>query len=132
MKFEVFNKSLFKCKNLSEILEKLFPEKEKMVVNVIFLSEKEMKELNNDLRGKNEVTDVLSLCVSEEMGEIYISPNYIKENTQNFEMEVIRMILHGVLHIMGYEHEGYFEEDNIVEEMFDLQERYLKRFYDIL
>jgi probable rRNA maturation factor len=132
MKFEILNEGLFKYKNLLEILEKLFPELKGMSVNIVFLEEKEMQDLNSDLMGKNEVTDVLSLKVSEEIAEVYISPEYIKKNTKDFEIEVIRMIIHGILHIQGYEHKGYFDEENVDEEMFKLQERYLKEFYAIL
>ncbi len=132
MKFEIFNEGLFKYKNLLEILEKLFPELKDMSVNIVFLEEKEMQDLNSDLMGKNEVTDVLSLKVSEEIAEVYISPEYIKKNTKEFEIEVIRMIIHGILHIQGYEHKGYFDEKKVDEEMFKLQERYLKEFYAIL
>lgn len=132
MKFEIFNEGLFKYENLSEILEKLFPEQKEMTINIVFLGEKEIQELNKDLRKKNEVTDVLSLKISDEIAEIYISPEYIKKNSKDFETEVIRMIIHGILHIKGYEHKGYFDEENIEEEMFALQEKYLKEFYAIL
>ena len=132
MKFKIFNEDLFKYKNLSEILEKLFPQKKEMFVNIVFLSKKEMQELNNDLRKKNKVTDVLSLTVSDEVAEVYVCPEYIKENLKDFEKEIIRMIIHGILHIQGYEHERYFDEENINEEVFELQERYLKEFYAIL
>ena len=132
MKFEIFNEGLFKYKNLSGILKKLFPEQKEMIVNIVFLEQKEMQELNNDLRKKDEVTDVLSLKVSDEIGEVYISPEYIKNNSKDFEVEVVRMIIHGILHIKEYEHKGYFDEKNVNEEMFQLQERYLKEFYAIL
>ena len=132
MKFEIFNKDFFEFPNLSKVLEKLFPASNKMVISIIFLSELEMKELNLRLRKKDEVTDVLSLKFSEEIGEVYIASEYIKKNSGEFEREVIRMIIHGTLHILDYEHEGYFYEDNVKEEMFKIQEKYLKEFYDIL
>ena len=132
MKFEIFNKDFFEFPNLSKVLEKLFPASNKIAINIIFLSELEMKELNLRLRKKDEVTDVLSLKVSDEIGEVYIATEYIKKNSSEFEQEVVRMIIHGTLHILGYEHEGYFYEDNVKEEMFKIQEKYLKEFYDIL
>ncbi len=132
MKFEIFNEDLFSYKNLSKILEKLFPKNSQMIVNVVFLSEEDMQDLNSDLRGKDEVTDVLSLKISENIAEVYISPEYIQKNSKEFENEIIRMIIHGILHIMGYDHEGYFDEDKVEEEMFKIQEKYLKEFYAIL
>ncbi len=132
MKFEVFNVVCFKKKDLEKTLEELFPEQEKLVVNVVFVSEDEMKQLNKDFRGKDEVTDVLSFKISERISEVYICSEYIRKNVENFEKEIVRMIIHGVLHIKGYEHKGYFDEDDINEEFFNLQERHLSKFYDIL
>lgn len=132
MKFEVFNVVFFEKKDLEKTLEKLFPEQEEIFVNVVFISEEKMKQLNKNLRGKDEITDVLSFTISEEIAEIYICPEYIKKSFENFEKEIIRMIIHGVLHIKGYEHKGYFYEENIDEEFFKLQEKYLQEFYDIL
>jgi probable rRNA maturation factor len=132
MKFEVFNVVSFDEKNLAKTLEKLFPEQEKMVVNIVFVSENEIQKLNKDFRDKNELTDVLSFKLSDEISEIYLCPEYIKKSAQDFEKEIVRMIIHGILHIKGYNHEGYFEGSNVDEEMFQFQERYLKEFYDIL
>ncbi len=132
MKFKVFNVVSFKKEELEKALEKLFPEQKEMVVNIVFVSENEIQKLNKDFRDKNELTDVLSFKLSDEIAEVYISPEYIKKNTKDFEIEIIRMIIHGILHIKGYEHEGYFDGKNIDEEMFELQERYLKEFYAIL
>lgn len=132
MKFEAFNVVCFKKEDLEKTLEKLFPEQKEMVVNIIFVSENEIQKLNKDFRDKNELTDVLSFKLSKEISEIYLCSEYIKKNSENFEKEIVRMIIHGVLHIKGYEHKGYFYEDDINEEFFKLQEKYLKEFYDIL
>lgn len=132
MKVEVFNVVFFKKEELEKTLEKLFPEQKEMVVNLVFVSENEIQKLNKDFRDKNELTDVLSFKLSDEISEIYLCSEYIKKNSEDFEKEIVRMIIHGVLHIKGYEHEGYFEGDDINEKMFQLQEKYLKEFYDIL
>ena len=132
MKFEAFNVVCFKKEDLEKTLEKLFPEQKEMAINIVFISEKKMKQLNRDFRGKDEITDVLSFKISKEVSEIYLCAEYIKKNSENFEKEIVRMIIHGVLHIKGYEHKGYFDEDNIDEDFFKLQERYIREFYDIL
>lgn len=132
MKFEVFNVSGLDKKDLARALNKIFPQKTNTIINVIFVSEGEIKKLNRDFRNCNEPTDVLSFNISDDLGEIYICPEYIKKNRSDAEVEIVRMIIHGVLHIIGYQHEDYFDEKNISEEMFKIQERYLKEFYDIL
>lgn len=132
MKFEIFNPTFIKGEDLKETLEKIFPEEENKFVNIVFVPESEMKRLNSEFREKNELTDVLSFNLSDEISEIYVCPEYIRKNAQDLENEIIRVIIHGILHIKGYNHEGYFDEENINEEMFRIQERYVKKFYDIL
>ena len=122
MKFEVFNEVLFEKEDLVKTLEKLFPEK-KMTINIVFVSEDDIRVLNRDFRKKDEVTDVLSFKLDEKTGEVYICSN---------APDIERMIIHGILHILGYDHKGYFDEKNVDEEMFKIQEKYLKEFYDIL
>lgn len=108
-------------------------------VSVVFIDEGYMQQLNSDYREVNEVTDVLSFEVGDGFGEIYICPQYIEEKLQNnnvlgivpFTEEVLRMIVHGVLHLLGYDHEEYFEWENDakgdeLEEMYNHQETLLQ------
>jgi probable rRNA maturation factor len=128
MKFEVFNTELFFQKDLAKNLKSIFPEKND-VVNIIFVDEEEIQKLNREFRRKDEVTDVLSFAST---AEIYVCPEYIKGEVDDFERSVLRMIIHGILHILGHTHKGYFDPKNINEKMFQLQEMYLQKFYDIL
>lgn len=132
--------SKLKLPILQVVLEKLdFPQKD---VNVIFVSEVQIKKLNKEWRGKDVVTDVLSFNINEAdlLGELYISLDYIKKNYKkfedNFETEFIRLLVHGTLHLLGYDHKLEFigggntkrsehiDTDNL-EEMFILQEKHL-------
>lgn len=131
MKFEVFNPPVFTKKELEDALEKIFPEEES-VVNVVFVSKEEIKKLNEEYRKKSEVTDVLSFKISDNISEIYVCFEYIQENFDDFKTELLRIIIHGVLHVKGYEHKTYFDEKNLNEEIFILQERLLEKIYDIL
>ena len=91
-----------------------------------------MHELNRRYRGRNYPTDVLSFCYDEEeieglpfLGEIVISPEVaVKQARQwrvNPEREMRKLLLHGLLHLIGYDH----ETDN--GEMEDLQRRFMRR-----
>jgi len=95
-------------------------------VNVSFVSEKKMCELNQTFRGKNSATDVLSFPFAAEefegkkfMGDIVISTeqaqNQALANNLPFEREVRQLILHGVLHLCGYDHETDNGEMNSLE-----------------
>ena len=94
--------------------------------SVALVSDKRMKELNGVFRGKDATTDVLSfphepdelesvhhLSASDEsknfLGDIVISleqaQRQAKENRLTLEQEVKQLILHGALHLSGYDHE---------------------------
>ena len=84
---------------------------------VAFVSDKKMRELNKNFRGKNVTTDVLSFSFeadgfeaeNDNLGDIAISLEQAErqaiENNLDFETEVKQLILHGVLHLCGYDHE---------------------------
>jgi ssRNA-specific RNase YbeY (16S rRNA maturation enzyme) len=57
---------------------------------------------------------------------------YITQNAENISMETVRMIIHGLLHIVGYDHTTYFYEDNHEEEMYTIQEKYLSQIFKVM
>ncbi len=83
-------------------------------VNLIFTSDKHMKSLNKQFRGKDRSTDVLSFCLDEEtgnsrfQGEIYISVPTARRQAAAYggtlTEENLRLVCHGLLHLMGYDH----------------------------
>ena len=98
-------------------------------VEVSVIGEKEMKELNFRYRGKNKVTDVLSFAWQEDkkvksefLGQIYICyPQIARQAAElsvNVKEEFARMLTHGLLHIMGYDH----VKKQDAKKMFKIQE----------
>lgn len=85
--------------------------------SVAFVSDKRMMELNKFFRGKDSTTDVLSFPHEPDefdkddanFGDIVISveqaQRQAKENKLTLENEIKELILHGVLHLCGYDHE---------------------------
>lgn len=102
-------------------------------INIIFVSSKKIRQLNKDFRKKETQTDVLSFLLEEKplVGEIYVCPEYISKEYP-YE-EVLRAIVHGFLHLVGYEHIQKFTEDSkSLEEMFVKQENMLENIlYEI-
>src|SRR3989344_2439350 len=114
-----FNKRV-KCPWTRSEIEKVFKIIQKKVkvngeLEVNIVGEKEMKDLNFRYRGKNKVTDVLSFAWQEDkliktknLGQIYICyPQIVrqaKQYTVKVKEEFARMLTHGFLHIMGYDH----------------------------
>ena len=98
-------------------------------INVVFVQSKYIQNLNKQYRGIDLVTDVLSFNISSGDGEIYICPTYVYESFKgsDFEEEILRLIIHGTLHILGYNHKGSLN-DSSKEEMFKLQEDLIVKY----
>ena len=86
----------------------------KGTVNVLLTSSAEMKSLNRRFRGKDKPTDVLSFPAEPDAqkqvaGEIAISAEIASQNARALghspAEEVKILVLHGVLHLRGYDHE---------------------------
>ncbi len=96
-------------------------------IAVAFISDRRMKELNKLFRGKDSTTDVLSFPHEpdefdpdkDNLGDIVISveqaQKQAKENGLTLDGEIKQLILHGVLHLCGYNHETDHGEMNARE-----------------
>ena len=85
--------------------------------SIAFISDSRMKQLNQLFRGKNSTTDVLSFPHEpdefdpdkDNLGDIVISAEQAQkqaaENGLTLEGEIKQLILHGLLHLCGYDHE---------------------------
>lgn len=104
-------------------------------VGVVFVADKEMVALNHAHRGKRKTTDVLSFGNDGAwkgeggaglLGDIVISVPQVKrqaaETGKPLRNELALMLVHGTLHLLGYDHETVKDE----KEMFGLQKRILK------
>ncbi len=97
-------------------------EKSDLSLSVAVVTSEEIKKLNYQYRKKNSPTDVLSF--GEGINEIVICPDEIKKNGDNFDEELEKVVIHGALHLLGYNHEGNKEEAKM---MFDKQDKYFKK-----
>lgn len=92
---------------------------------VAFVSDRKMRQLNNEFRGKSATTDVLSFPFEADafsddfLGDIIISleqaARQAAENNLPLELEIKQLILHGILHLCGYDHENDDGEMNARE-----------------
>jgi probable rRNA maturation factor len=95
---------------------------------IVFVSDRAMRDLNHRFRGKKWTTDVLSFpsarAVFEQpedvsLGDVVISveraAKQAAENDLSFEDEIAQLILHGLLHLCGYDHETDEGEMNRLE-----------------
>ena len=105
-----------------------------------FVDSQEIQNLNRDYRAKDEVTDILtfsqedgeefpSFVEEKEYGDVFINLDRMKENAHEFSSsereELLRLCLHGLLHLTGHDHAtNDFEK----EEMLILQEELLSTY----
>jgi probable rRNA maturation factor len=90
---------------------------------IAFVSDKRIRELNRQFRGIDGATDVLSFPTGgpdeSNLGDIAISVDtaaaQAKENGLSFDDEIAQLILHGLLHLSGYDHETDNGEMNRLE-----------------
>lgn len=82
------------------------------VIGISFVDDSEIRRLNRMYRKKDSVTDVLSFCseFSEKtgvLGDIVISFDQATRQAEDgdVELELIDLIVHGALHVLGYDHE---------------------------
>lgn len=75
-----------------------------MNATLILLDEAQMFITNNQLRQKPKPTDVLSIALEDDIGEVYICPNYVFSQGHDPE-RIIHLWVHGLLHTAGYTHD---------------------------
>ena len=103
--------------------------------SVIFVDEETIKKLNKEYRGTDRVTDVISFAFLDNesvydpikiLGDIYICiPRMIKqanEYNHSEKRELSFLCVHGLLHLLGYDHTKGIEEEKI---MFQKQDEIL-------
>ncbi|HYR44613.1 MAG TPA: rRNA maturation RNase YbeY [Terriglobia bacterium] len=96
--------------------------------SIVFVTDEKIRRLNRNYRGFDKPTDVLSFRGDGAyLGDILISSETaynqtLKSSTLSFETNVRRLVLHGLLHLMGYDH----ETDN--GEMKAIERRLRRRF----
>ena len=105
----------------------LIPEASGKSVVIAFVSDSKMRQLNAEFRGKDLTTDVLSFPFEADefetdqntLGDVAISLEQAYrqaiENDLTFPTEIKQLILHGILHLCGYDHETDNGEMNSLE-----------------
>ena len=99
-------------------------------INIIFTSDDSVRVLNREYLKKNYYTDILSFDYSKEFtinGDLFISVERVNENAINYhtryEQELFRVIIHGILHLLGFDDKT--EKDKI--EMRNEEDKCLER-----
>ena len=128
--FDVSENLVLALKNAADLT--LQEEKKRdSVVNLKIVGNAEMQQLNKEFRNKDRATNVLSFTnddlskdVTKNIGDIAISYDFVKQEAKDhgksFSDHVIHMLVHGIYHILGYDH-----EDDISAEVMESKEIYI-------
>ena len=98
-------------------------------INIILVDNKQIQELNKQYRDKDVPTDVLTFPDGNynNLGDLFISLEKCEEQRidygHSFERELGFLLVHGLLHTLGYDHQTKEQE----EEMTTLQEKLLHK-----
>ncbi len=109
-----------------------------VIFNVIIVDNEEIHKINREYRNIDRPTDVISFALEDDdtfikmdkriLGDIYISIDKAKEQAEEYGHALLRelcfLTIHGILHLLGYDHMEKDEE----EIMFGLQERILTEY----
>ncbi len=118
---------------LADISEEKIRQASELILNTLLIDGKElslyfcdneiMKDLNNTYRRKNYATDVLSFESGEDvfLGDIAISVEKANEQKDEFDSpsldyEILRLLTHGILHLLGYDHERGEKGANLMKQ----------------
>ena len=106
------------------------------ILNIIIVDNNTIHKINKEFRGVDRPTDVISFALEDDdtfiklderiLGDIYISIDKVYEQTKeyghSFKREISFLTVHGVLHLLGYDHMN-IEDEKI---MFQKQEQILE------
>ena len=139
MKINFINETDLDVKEYKKLIRSVFKhEKSPMFFNIIFVTKDKIQQINNDYRGINKVTDVITFALMEnpdeifmgaefELGDVFICIDKALEQAEEYNHSVEREIgflaVHGYLHLTGYDHMN--PEDEKI--MFSKQEEMLQK-----
>lgn len=99
---------------------------------LVFVSSSKIKKLNSQFRKKNYPTDILSFDSAdpESLGELVLCMDVLKKQAKehhlSLQRELCYMLVHGVLHLLGYDHE---KDDREAQSMYRLQDRIYNSYF---
>ena len=130
----LWSKKIKKADVFFNTLVKFFPKKYKFIkkkvgLTILLSNNKNIKKLNKKFRNKNKATDVLSFPSEKKIdiekspyiGDIVVSYEFMNKpktlSALEFKSKVIKIFIHGFLHLLGYDHVKLKDfKDMLIEE----------------
>jgi len=138
MHYDIFNEQKYKInkKKIDKVVAefiKVFDLNNENSLSVAFVSPEEIRRLNRQYRKKDKITDVLSFSELDSkqgfvdpvfLGEVIVcyevAVTQAKDLGHSVDDEIARLLAHGLVHLMGYDHGTDEEEKSMVEKENDI------------
>lgn len=91
--------------------------KDDLSISVVLVGQSKIKGINKEHRGKDKPTDVLSFSYGDS-GEVMICPEIV-EKAGELNKEMAKVLIHGILHVLGYDHEKTEKEARTMQKKQD-------------
>lgn len=123
---------------LDEVITKVFEHENvhNAICSIIFVDNEEIHQINKERRGVDRATDVISFALEDNpddfdefriLGDIFISIPKMQEQAKEYghseKRELSFLVVHGLLHLLGYDHMKSKKDEEI---MFSLQDEILE------
>jgi probable rRNA maturation factor len=112
---------IFKSKKLIKVMKD--SGMKELSFSLILLENLEAKKLNSHFRNKNKIPDILSFPFGEKdgkkniLGDIVVTPKMLKKNYKAIKEGYQKLLVHGLLHLLGFDHvrDSDFKKMNEIE-----------------
>ncbi len=138
MKINFVNQTEIDVKEYKKLIRDVFKKvDDKREFNIIFVSAEEIRNINNQYRNIDKVTDVISFALLDndmsnfnaldELGDIFICLDRAFEQASDYghsiEREVGFLAVHGYLHLCGYDHMNDSDEKKMIEKQKEILDK---------
>jgi probable rRNA maturation factor len=104
--------------------------KQNYVYDIVIVGDTQIKKINKQYRHIDKTTDVISFALHDAkgiktqlLGEIYINYQEAKRTKYSFNYEMTFLLIHGLLHLLGHDHNNQIKE----KKMFAMQNKLMRR-----
>ena len=134
--FNNFDKIAINDLSVEKLAKKILSEKslnDKAVISIIFCDNKTLNNFKIKYFDEDVFTDIVTFKIEDKPfleAELYISAEMAIENAKEFKVsldnEIIRLVSHGILHLIGYDDSN----NSLSKKMFSVQEEIVEKFED--
>ena len=134
--FNSFDKIAINDLSVEKLAKKIFSEKslnDKAIISIIFCDNKTLNNFKIKYFDEDVFTDIVTFKIEDKPfleAELYISTEMAIENAKEFKVsldnEIIRLVSHGILHLIGYDDSN----NSLSKKMFSVQEEIVEKFED--